>query len=187
VGWTINAMPDKTELRLRAPQLADEQVARRALDELAADGFDFAWWPAGESWADRVAWFANTEAGRNVPPGWIPNVFRFAEVDGQVVGRTSVRFALNEALLAHGGHIGYAVRPAFRRRGHATTILLRSIELGRAAGLDRILVTCDKDNIGSRTVIERCGGVLDPDWPHHQTTSGTVVNRYWIPDTARSA
>ena len=181
----INAMlGDEAALRLRAPRVADEQVARRAQDELAADGFDFAWWPVEEPWAERVARLADSEAGRAVPPGWVPNVFRFAEVDGQVVGRTSVRFALNEFLLAQGGHIGYAVRPAFRRRGHATSILLCSIELGRAAGLDRILVTCDEDNIGSRTVIERCGGVLDPDWPRQQTTSGTAVLRYWIPEAA---
>lgn len=36
-----------------------------------------------------------------------------------------------------------------------------SVIIARAAGVGRILVTCDQDNVGSRTVIESCGGVLD--------------------------
>ena len=177
----------ETTLQLRPPRVEDEQFARRAQNELAAEGFGFVLWPEGERWADRVARFADWEAGRNLPPGRVADAFRFAEVDGQLVGRASVRFVLNEFLLSEGGHVGYAVLPAFRRRGHATAILLRSVELCRSAGLDRILVTCDEDNTGSRTVIERCGGVLDQDWPHQRTAGGIIKRRYWIGESADHA
>jgi predicted acetyltransferase len=53
------------------------------------------------------------------------------------------------------------VRPAFRRCGHATEILRQSVAIARAGGVERILVVCDDDNVGSARVIERCGGVLE--------------------------
>ena len=99
----------------------------------------------------------------------------FPIVDGQVVGRASVRHALSEQLLRLGGHIGYGVLPQFRRRGYATEILRQSLVVARAAGVDRVLVTCDDDNLGSIAVIERCGGRRDPEWPGDEGT-----RRYWI-------
>ena len=65
--------------------------------------------------------------------------------------------------------------PQFRRRGYATEILRQSLVVARAAGVDRVLVTCDDDNLGSIAVIERCGGRLDPYWPGDPNT-----RRYWI-------
>ena len=103
--------------------------------------------------------------------------FLAAVVAGQVVGRTSIRHSLNEILAREGGHIGYSVLRDYRRRGYATEILRQSIVIARAVGADRVLVTCDDDNIGSATVIERCGGVIDS-----VTTSedGRLVRRYWV-------
>lgn len=37
--------------------------------------------------------------------------------------------------LVEGGHIGYAVRPNHRRRGHATEILRQSLVVARAGGV----------------------------------------------------
>ena len=50
--------------------------------------------------------------------------------------------------------------------------------IARALGIDRVLLTCDDDNVGSRTVIERCGGVPDPAWP--KTDATPPARRYWI-------
>jgi predicted acetyltransferase len=98
-------------------------------------------------------------------------------VGGELVGRSSIRFELNEFLRHKGGHVGYAVRPAFRRRGHATEILRQSLVIARAGGVDAVLVTCADDNVGSAAVIERCGGVLEgvvADAGH------AAFRRYWI-------
>ena len=91
----------------------------------------------------------------------MPGTFLVADIAGEIVGRTSIRFTLNAFLTERGGHIGYCVLPQHRRRGYATQILRQSLIIARAAGVGRVLVTCDQDNAGSRTVIEACGGVLD--------------------------
>jgi predicted acetyltransferase len=90
-----------------------------------------------------------------------------------------LRHALNDDLRRNGGHVGYAVRPAHRRRGYATEILRQSLVVLRALGVERVLVTCDDDNIGSATVIERCGGVLQDVVPA-AAADATPIRRYWI-------
>jgi hypothetical protein len=48
-----------------------------------------------------------------------------------------------------------------RRRGYATEILRQSLVVARAVGVQRVLICCDDDNVGSRSVMETCGGVCD--------------------------
>ncbi|MGW0876152.1 GNAT family N-acetyltransferase [Streptomyces sp. NPDC002740] len=92
------------------------------------------------------------------------------------LGAIDLRHYLNAVLLDVGGHIGYSIRPSSRRRGVATWALGAVLPEARALGLDRVLVTCDDDNIGSARSIERNGGVLEDV----RTTSAGIKRRYWI-------
>jgi predicted acetyltransferase len=69
------------------------------------------------------------------------------------------------------------VLPPFRRRGYASEILRQSLERARARGVDPVLVTCDDDNVGSATIIERAGGVLEDTVVDE---AGGLTRRYWI-------
>jgi predicted acetyltransferase len=122
---------------------------------------------------------AERARGENLPPSHVPSTFLFAFAASRIVGRVSIRHELNELLLRIGGHIGYAVVSEFRRQGYATAMLRQSLQIAHdKLGLDRVLVTCDDDNVGSIRTIEKNGGVLE------NVISGPDVaqakRRYWI-------
>jgi predicted acetyltransferase len=168
---------DGVSLRLRPPRLDDGAAVVAAQAELAAEDFGFAFRLEGRPFADFVRVLADHRLGRDAADGWVASTWLVAVVDGEVVGRSSIRFELNDHLRREGGHIGYAVRPAFRRRGHATEILRQSLVIARAGGVDAVLMTCNDENVGSATVIERCGGVLEDVIV---ATGGIALRRYWI-------
>ena len=165
-------------LRLRPLRLEDEDAARRAHDELAADGFDFLLdWDPSAPWLDHLAWHDRLRCGVGLPPDRVPATFLVAEVAGELVGRVSVRHELDTFLAELGGHVGYGVRPAFRRRGHATEMLRQGLVVARAAGVDRVLVTCEEGNAASARVIERLGGTLEDV---RADLGGGRKRRFWI-------
>jgi predicted acetyltransferase len=167
------------ELRLRPLRTDDEAEALRAHEELLADDFELLLgWSPERTWADLLEQYERERLGLDLPEGRVPAAFLVAEVDGALVGRTSIRFALNDWLAAYGGHVGYGVRPAHRRRGYATEMLRQSLVIARAGGVDRVLVTCDDDNRGSAATIERCGGVLED--VVEEPGAGVRKRRYWI-------
>ncbi len=81
--------------------------------------------------------------------------------DGAFCGAINLRYQPGtEELPPHvSGHVGYAVVPWKQRQGHATRALGLLLPIARTRGLSRLLITCDEDNLGSRRVIERNGGV----------------------------
>jgi predicted acetyltransferase len=165
-------------LRLRPPRLDEEAQFRAAHEALLLEDFSFGFTFDDLAWPDYLQRLEDDRCGVGLAEGLVPATFLVAVVDGEIVGRTSIRHELNDFLRREGGHIGYGVVPWARRRGHATEILRQSLVIARAVGIDDVLVTCDDDNVGSATVIERCGGVfeslVDP------AGGGTPKRRYWI-------
>ena len=146
---------------------------------MAPEGFTFGLGlKPGMPWDAYLKILEDQRAGIGLPPGWAPATFLVADVAGEIVGRSSIRHALNDVLEREGGHVGYGVLPAHRRRGYATAILRQSLVIARASGVDRVLVTCDDDNVGSVAVIEACGGRLDSTV--QPAAGGSPVRRYWI-------
>ena len=166
---------------LRPLNLDDKAEAVQAHREMALDGFDFLLDSMGSydetgPWEAYLERLSSLQNGENVPASWVSSTFLVAEVDGQIVGRVSIRHQLNEFLETRGGHIGYGVRPAFRGRGHATEILRRALKIARDLGVHRVLVTCNDVNVASGKVIERAGGVLENIFQEDDEK----IRRYWI-------
>jgi predicted acetyltransferase len=165
-------------LRLRPPGPDDEAAFRAACDALAAEGFNFGLdLEPGMAWDAYLKVLHDHRVGASQRAGRVPGTFLVADAGGEVVGRSSIRFALNDFLAREGGHIGYAVVPGYRRRGYATEILRQSLVIARANGVDRVLMICDEDNAGSRTVIEACGGQLESVV---EDARPALIRRYWI-------
>ena len=102
--------------------------------------------------------------------------FCLEEESGQMVGAVNIRHRLNDALLLNGGHIGDGVRPSRRREGIATRMIVLALEECRKLGISRVLMVCDKTNIGSAKSIQRNGGVLE----NEVLVDGVTEQRYWI-------
>lgn len=170
-------------LTLRPLSVGDEAEVRRINDEVSdLDRFGFL--HTDGTWEEILAQVRRDALGEALPPDRVRADFLVAEVGGDIVGRTSIRYGLTPWLATYGGHIGYAVAPAHRRKGYATEILRQSLALLARAGIGRALVTCDDDNIGSAAVIEANGGVLENvvDDPN-----GPPTRRYWITLTQDSS
>ncbi|WP_022799740.1 GNAT family N-acetyltransferase [Deinococcus ficus] len=119
------------------------------------------------------------EPGQPLPEGYVHSETLWLVEGGEYLGRVNLRHTLNTRLREFGGHIGYEIRPSARGRGHATQALHLALERARDLGLDRVLLTCDVVNLGSRRVIEKGGGVLEGEFtvPGH----AEPIRRYWIP------
>jgi len=114
----------------------------------------------------------------HVSPGRVAETVLWLVDGSEYLGRVSIRHTLNTWLRRIGGHIGYEIRPARRRRGYGTLILRLALPYARDLGLPRVLVTCDADNPGSQRVIEANGGRFESA----VTEPGRNVRklRYWI-------
>ena len=166
---------------LREVQISDETDALKAHEELKADDFAFLLqYEDGMPWQDFISIHEQYKRG-DVPEGRVPATFLFAESDGEIVGRVSIRHDLNDFLFNYGGHVGYAVRPQFRGKGIATEMLRQSLKICSDLGLKKVLVTCNDQNLYSAKTIENCGGVLENKVLNDpEEADGALVRRYWI-------
>jgi predicted acetyltransferase len=129
-------------------------------------------WESEEGFAEYVAEKV-AERERVEDPDWVLCTNLWWADGDEYIGRMSIRHELNDWLAEVGGHIGYDVRRSRRREGHATAMLAAALVIARDLGMERVRLTCDDDNIASRRVIERNGGVLE-DERHGKL-------RYWVP------
>ncbi|MBQ6517692.1 MAG: GNAT family N-acetyltransferase [Anaerolineaceae bacterium] len=111
--------------------------------------------------------------------GKVPDsVFFLLDEDrNRLLGAVNIRNYLNEALLKEGGHIGDGIRPSERRKGYAAEMIRLALIECRKLGIDRVLMTCEKSNIGSAKSILKNGGVLENEFINSE---GCVEQRYWI-------
>ena len=98
--------------------------------------------------------------------------------DNKIVGMIQVRHYLNDYLRKIAGHIGYSVRPSERRKGYAKAMLADSLDFCRELGLDKVMVSCADDNVGSRKTILSNGGVYDGTVFDEEDNEN--IERYWI-------
>ena len=123
-----------------------------------------------------VQFTENTKYKETVTPGFVTAHTFFALDNDKIVGIINARHELNDYLLNLGDHIGYSVRKSERRKGYAKKMLKYSSEFLFSLSLDKILITCDKNNIASKRTIKSCGGILENEVI--EATRTTL--RYWI-------
>ncbi len=95
----------------------------------------------------------------------------------RLLGAVNIRHYLNDSLLREGGHIGDGIRPTERGKGYGTEIVRLALMECKKLGIDRVLMTCNKENIASARTIIKNGGVLENEFVN---SDGNVEQRYWI-------
>ena len=121
--------------------------------------------------------------GREKRKGWLPSHtwLTVRRSDGRVVGIINYRPSpLSDFVFQYGGHIGYSIRPTERRKGYAKEQLRLTLEKCRAAGEERVLLTCDPNTASERVILAN-GGVLENEVEDtHGLGNSGRIRRYWI-------
>ncbi len=132
---------------------------------------------APEQWLADVRTYTDPAT---VPEGKVQatQLLSVRESDGRLVGMIQIRHYFNEYLEKYAGHIGYSVRPSERRKGYAREQLRLALPFCREIGLDRVLISCEPDNPGSRRTILANGGVYESTV--HEPNEDIDLERYWI-------
>ncbi|SRR5260221_4510951 len=113
-----------------------------------------------------------------LPEGWVPFTELWLIDNGEFIGRVSIRHILTEYLRKENGHIGYYIRPSKRNMGYGKIILTLALSKAKELGINKVLVTSDETNTGSKKIIEANGGVLENRLQLHSDRPATL--RYWI-------
>ena len=120
----------------------------------------------------------NLELKEPIPQGFVPDstFFLLDEERNRLLGAVNIRHYLNDHLLKVGGHIGDGIRPSERRKGYASEMIRLALIECKKLGIDRVLICCNSDNIGSKKSILNNGGVLE----NIVMDEGKPMERYWI-------
>ncbi|MBC8481812.1 MAG: GNAT family N-acetyltransferase [Planctomycetes bacterium] len=116
--------------------------------------------------------------GLELPEGWVPASTYWLICQNRIVGTCNLRHELNDFLREFGGHVGYAARPSERKKGFGTLMLRLLLEKAQGLGIERLLATCDDNNIASARVIEKNGGKFADKVQTEY--SEKLTRRYWI-------
>ena len=103
------------------------------------------------------------------------------ERDNKMLGIIDFKHKFTDFLFNYGGNIGYSVLPEERKKGYAKEMLRLMLEKCKEVGVEKVLISCDKDNIASAKTIISNGGILENEVKDELGLgySGTI-QRYWI-------
>ncbi len=102
--------------------------------------------------------------------------FLYDDSKNILIGAINIRHSLNDYLLKYGGHIGNGIRPSLRNLGYGTKIIELGLKECKKLGITKVLMTCNKNNIGSKKAIINNGGILE----NEVIKDNEIIERYWI-------
>lgn len=100
-------------------------------------------------------------SGVNLQPNRVAQTHYILFENDIPIGVSKLRHSLTEGLLKRGGHIGYGIIKEYRGKGYGQIMLKEILKEAKKMGIDSCLLTTNEDNMASRKVIEKNGGILE--------------------------
>lgn len=129
-----------------------------------------------EDFQDLLTRWSMDETDEVYKKGFVPSTLYFLVDKRRVLGAIHFRHELNDYLFNRGGHIGYGIRPSERGKGYAEKMLMMLLDIIRSKGYEKVLITCDENNLASAKTIENAKGILYDK----VNLEGEITRRYWI-------
>jgi predicted acetyltransferase len=129
---------------------------------------------------DIVKKYYNYRHGINLKKNYVSSTTYWLIDKDKFIGQINIRHQLNDSLLKRGGHIGFGVAYEFWKQGYGTKMLAMALKKAKNMGINKVLITCDEDNIGSSKVIENNGGKLENIVENIVDDKKIYTKRYWI-------
>ena len=131
-----------------------------------------------EEWLNRVINMMDKESAEKLGFVAATTYFTIRESDNRIIGMCNFRHYLNDTFRKVGGHIGYSIRPTERKKGYAKIQLYLALLEAHKIKLDKVMIDCHIDNLGSKKTIEALGGVFEEEVCDDR--DGRKLYNYWI-------
>jgi predicted acetyltransferase len=152
-------------IEIRKLSLNDDIEIYHMLQELPSDENGFLNSVSGKSFEDYKKWLLQCVLSAEqtvIVDGWkVPQSTYWLFVDNKPAGMGKIRHFLTDKLLDDGGNIGYSIRPSDRKKGLGNIFLSKLLKECKNVGVDRALLTIQKDNIPSIKVALANKGVIE--------------------------
>lgn len=167
-------------LKLVKPNIkykAQIEDVKKEIEKINQSDDDGKWYFKIENLEDFIEQKLKAEHPKNLPKGRVPeSTFWMIDEKDLYIGRIAVKHSLTKNLEKFGGHIAYDIRPSKRQKGYASKMLTLGLTEAHKLGLNKVLITCYKDNIASQKVIKKAGGYDQQE----NLVKGRWVLRYWV-------
>lgn len=171
-------------LKLIRPTIEYKDQVLETVQEFEDNNSNMYWVSWLKKFLDNYEWWLEylekNEHKETVGEWYVPGIqyISIREGDDRLIWFINTRLELNDALLFHWGHIGYAIRPSERRKNYAVAQLFSVLDLYDNLWVEKVLLTCDKSNIWSAKTIQKCGWILENEVI--DPTDWETLQRYWI-------
>ena len=130
-----------------------------------------------ENYDNLLTRIKNNAEGKNPKHRGHSTVYFIIDNYEKIVWGIIIRHELNDELRFEWGNIGYGIRPSERRKGYATIWLTLALQKSKELWMDKVLLTCDKDNVGSSKTMIKNWWIRDSEYEN----KWIIQERYRIP------